>query len=88
MLAQHIENRVSQVTGTFRMVRDYRFDVKKEEWCELVIGVPLTLSKIDFSTMLKDICDNSVVYEVPGIRRAIVYKNNRGEVSKMIGHGL
>lgn len=80
-LARHTEMRRSAVLGTFSLIKDYKYDYEQEQWCEYVIGVPLNLSKIDFSTILKEICQASVIYEVKGIKRAIIYKNNKGEVS-------
>ena len=77
---KNVENRKNFVLNTFPMIKKYDFDVVKEEWCEMVVGIPLTLNKIDFSTILKMICGKSVLYQIPNVRRAFVYKNPSGEL--------
>lgn len=77
---RNVESRKEFVLKTFPLIKKYEFDVAQEEWCEMVIGIPLTLSKIDFSTVLKVICEKSVLYEIPNVKRGIVYKKPSGEL--------
>lgn len=76
-----VENRTNYILSTFALIKSYKFDVAKEEWCEMVIGIPLSLSRIDFSTLLKSVCENSVLYEIPQVKRAIIYQKPDGEFS-------
>lgn len=73
-----IQKRQNLVMKTFGIVKNYKYDPVNEEWCEIVIGIPLTLSKIDFSTILKELCKNSVVYEIPKVKRAFAYEKSPG----------
>nr|CAD7580495.1 unnamed protein product [Timema californicum] len=39
------------------------------------LQLPLTSKKLDLSTLLKDVAEKSIVWEVPLIRRAFTYEN-------------
>lgn len=76
-----ILDRENFVLNTFPMVKRYKFDVAKEEWCEMMLGIPASLSHIDFSTALREICEKAVIYSVPNVKRAILYKNKLGNLA-------
>ncbi|KAK6632552.1 hypothetical protein RUM43_013320 [Polyplax serrata] len=78
---QNAEMRKTFILKTFPLIKSYEFDIVKEEWCEMVIGIPPTLSRIDFSTVLRVLCEKSVLHEVPNVKRAIVYSKDSGEVN-------
>ncbi|KAL0271516.1 UNVERIFIED_CONTAM: hypothetical protein PYX00_008585 [Menopon gallinae] len=76
-----ILDRENFVLSTFPMVKSYKFDVAKEEWCEMMLGIPVSLSHIDFSSILREICEKAVIYNVPNVKRAILNKNKEGNLA-------
>lgn len=58
------------------MVR--RHDPEKKMWSKIKLYVSLKYKRVDLSDVLPALLENSVVHEVPGIKRAITYTNREG----------
>lgn len=58
---------------------DYKYDTIKEEWCEVAFGINLSVGHVDIYSKLKEICQASVIHEVPGIKRAIIQNDKEGK---------
>nr|CAD7262935.1 unnamed protein product [Timema shepardi] len=72
---ESVEIRCQNVVGAHPNFQDYKYDSENELWCEITFGLPLTSKKLDLSTLLKDVAEKSIVWEVPLIRRAFTYEN-------------
>nr|CAD7199685.1 unnamed protein product [Timema douglasi] len=70
-----VEIRCQNVVGAHPNFQNYKYDSENELWCEITFGLPLTSKKLDLSTLLKDVAEKSIVWEVPLIRRAFTYEN-------------
>ncbi|KAJ9577717.1 hypothetical protein L9F63_005710, partial [Diploptera punctata] len=51
---------------------DYKYDVDKELWCELTFCVPVKYEWLHLTAPFRQVASNSVVTEVPHIKRAVV----------------
>jgi len=58
----------------------YKYDTQEELWCEIVMGVSLDLKKLDMSTVLRDSANRAVIWQVPFINKAFIYRNNKDEM--------
>ncbi|KAG8224090.1 hypothetical protein J437_LFUL001784 [Ladona fulva] len=67
--------RRNAVVSKSTIIRNYVFDVKEELWCELSLNVPVTYKRVDLVSIIKDTAAKCVVQEVPGIKKAITYKD-------------
>ncbi|XP_063236510.1 DNA-directed RNA polymerase I subunit RPA1 [Bacillus rossius redtenbacheri] len=65
--------RRSHVVGIHTFVEDYEYDKENELWCEITFGLPLMKKKLDMSTLLRNVVEKSVVWEVADIRRAFTF---------------
>ena len=50
----------------------------KKMWTKIKLVVALKYKRIDLSDVLPALLENCVVHEVPGIKRAITYRNGDG----------
>lgn len=50
-----------------------RFDTESELWCEVTLCLPVSLGRLDLSSLLRDMASKSTVIQVKGIRRAFTY---------------
>ncbi|CAG2068511.1 unnamed protein product, partial [Timema podura] len=72
---ESVDIRCQNVVDAHPNFQDYKYDSENELWCEITFGLPLTSKKLDLSTLLKDVAEKSIVWEVPLIRRAFTYEN-------------
>lgn len=56
--------------------QQYRTDKENHLWCELTFDLNMTYKNVDLSIVLKEVARESVIVEVPQIRRAITYNRD------------
>lgn len=69
-----------QVLNNYEQARNYTYDKTDHRWCQLIFNLPLAVSKVDMSAILKHLAGKSVIREVPHIKRAITYTNNNNQL--------
>lgn len=84
---KEVIGRKSLVTS-LECVSEYKYDTVKEQWCEVTLGLPIKIGRIDMSSKLREICNSSVVHEVPGIKRAIIQPGRNGGTPVLRTDGL
>nr|CAG4641431.1 EOG090X00BV [Eurycercus lamellatus] len=72
VMEEAIETRKNAVLDLDSWIVDYEFDSKSSLSCRLTLSVPLTTHKVDMSSAMRRWAEKSVVYNVPGIKRAFV----------------
>ncbi|GLH02960.1 DNA-directed RNA polymerase I subunit RPA1, partial [Gryllus bimaculatus] len=75
-----LKKRVEKVLSKYKLVTNYMFDLVREQWCEVTFGLPLSLARVDFSTIFREVAEQSVVCSTPGIKRAFVNSNPDGSL--------
>ncbi|XP_055901789.1 DNA-directed RNA polymerase I subunit RPA1 [Eupeodes corollae] len=70
---------------TNEMVRGYVYDKANHLWCKLTFDLPVRYRKPDISTIIRELAQKAVIYQVPKIKRAILYKNNEELLLKTDG---
>ncbi|XP_059472140.1 DNA-directed RNA polymerase I subunit RPA1 [Neocloeon triangulifer] len=76
----HSSDRALAVKQKSVFLLQYRYDAQEELWCEAVLGVPLKYKKVDMSTLLKEVAHKAVIWQVPSINKAFIYKNSKDEM--------
>lgn len=74
------EVRINSVLQASAQVKDYKFDTKKEEWCEVTLQFNILDSKIDLPSLIDLDIRKAVVHEVPGVTRCFLSTQKNGEV--------
>ncbi|CAG0881746.1 unnamed protein product [Darwinula stevensoni] len=54
---------------------NYKYDMESEGWCEIHFMMDLVVGRADFWTLIRELARKDVVYEIPGIQKAIVVKD-------------
>ncbi|KAI4454954.1 dna-directed rna polymerase [Holotrichia oblita] len=67
----NIEATQNAVVDSYEYVKNYNYDTKDHQWCELTYHH--YLKKIDITAVLKETAAKSVMWETPNIKRAITY---------------
>ncbi|XP_015588786.1 DNA-directed RNA polymerase I subunit RPA1 [Cephus cinctus] len=67
------------VINMYPNVTEYDYDNQKHVWCKLTFWLPLKLTRLDLSTVLRNVADKVVLWETPCIRRAFTFQNSNGE---------
>ncbi|XP_053689355.1 DNA-directed RNA polymerase I subunit RPA1 [Sabethes cyaneus] len=79
------ENEKVMVLKQNDMISDYVYDKKHHRWCVVTFHMPMKYKDIDFTKILREIAEKSVVWEIPHIRRAITYVQNDQQYLKTDG---
>ncbi|XP_061175152.1 DNA-directed RNA polymerase I subunit RPA1-like [Saccostrea echinata] len=66
------ENRIQFVLQSSSNISDYKYDVKKELWCEFTLQFGLLNSKIDLTSLIEEHAKETVIHCVPGINRCLL----------------
>lgn len=62
--------------GGSTVVRDFVYDKAERRWCCLKFEVPIKFRNIDMTNVLREAAKNSIIWEVPKIKRAFTHKQN------------
>lgn len=57
-------------------VNDFIYDKEKYRWCKIVFEMPMKFKSIDMTNPLREAAKNTVIWEVPKIKRAFTHKQN------------
>ncbi|XP_055383331.1 DNA-directed RNA polymerase I subunit RPA1, partial [Condylostylus longicornis] len=79
------DNKEEFIVTSNEMVKNYIYDKENYRWCQLTFNLAMKDKIVDISTLLKNLAEKSVVYEVPKIKRAITYTNNDDLILKTDG---
>jgi len=71
------KKRREYVLNKYPVVRDYNYDTQTEESCVIELGFPITMRKINLSSILKNVASKSIITCVPGINRAFVVNDKK-----------
>lgn len=53
-------------------IRDYKYDPKEESWCCMTLSIPVMHTGVDPQSMIELELKNSVVHQVPSIKKAFL----------------
>lgn len=71
-----VEATKESVVNSNNFTDSYVYDTKRHLWCEISFSVGLTMKKVDFSSVLRELATRSVIWETRDIKRAITYMKN------------
>ncbi|XP_076296243.1 RNA polymerase I subunit RpI1 [Lasioglossum baleicum] len=71
--------RKRDVVNMYHHVVQYDYDEDKHSWCKLTFWLPLKMINLDLPTIIRNVADRVVLWEVPCIKRAFTFQNNSGE---------
>lgn len=74
------QNDISELVKENDEVQKFRYDKKNFLWCELQIELLMKYRDVDISSILREVASKSVIWEVPKIKRAITYTNDKQEL--------
>lgn len=66
------EHRIQFVVLSSSNIADYKYDIKRELWCEFTLQFGLLNSKIDLTSLIEEHAKETVVHCVPGINRCLL----------------
>ncbi|XP_022315529.2 DNA-directed RNA polymerase I subunit RPA1-like [Crassostrea virginica] len=66
------EHRIQFVSLSSTNIADYKFDVKRELWCEFTLQFGLLNSKIDLTSLIEEHAKETVIHSVLGINRCLL----------------
>ncbi|KAK9309722.1 hypothetical protein QLX08_000714 [Tetragonisca angustula] len=75
----HNKERKKHVQKMYNNAIEYDYDENKFTWCKLKFSLPLKLLKLDLSTIIRNVANKIVLWEVPCVKRAFIFQNNDGE---------
>ncbi|XP_046471345.1 DNA-directed RNA polymerase I subunit RPA1 isoform X1 [Neodiprion pinetum] len=73
------EKRKKLIVDMYPHAIEYDFDDKKYLSCELRFWLPLKMSKLDLSTIIRSVAEKVVLWETPQIKRAFTFQNLNNE---------
>ncbi|XP_017875380.1 DNA-directed RNA polymerase I subunit RPA1 [Ceratina calcarata] len=73
------EQRKKNVTNLYVYALEYDYDEAKFTWCKLKFWLPLEMIKMDLPTIIRNVANRVVLWEVPCIKRAFTFQNKDGE---------
>ncbi|KZC10083.1 PREDICTED: DNA-directed RNA polymerase I subunit RPA1 [Dufourea novaeangliae] len=71
--------RKQDVTNMYANALDYDYDEDKHSWCKFTFWLPLKMIKLDLPTIIRNVANRVVLWEVPHIKRAFTFQNNDGD---------
>ncbi|CAK9825352.1 DNA-directed RNA polymerase I subunit RPA1 [Anthophora retusa] len=71
--------RKKDVISMYMHALEYEYDEEKLAWCKLSFWLPLKMIKLDLPTIIRNVANRIVLWEVPCIKRAFTFQNNDGE---------
>ncbi|XP_076647337.1 RNA polymerase I subunit RpI1 [Halictus rubicundus] len=71
--------RRKDVVNMYYHVVQYDYDEDKYSWCKLTFWLPLKMIKLDLPTIIRNVANKAVLWEVPCIKRAFTFQNTSGE---------
>ncbi|XP_076749150.1 RNA polymerase I subunit RpI1 [Xylocopa sonorina] len=71
--------RKTDVTNMYLHALEYDYDEKKFAWSKLTFWLPLKMIKLDLPTIIRNVAEKVVLWEVPCIKRAFTFQNNDGD---------
>ncbi|XP_058804040.1 DNA-directed RNA polymerase I subunit RPA1 [Phymastichus coffea] len=79
------EQRKIDVVNMYVHAIDYDYDVEKNYWCKLKFWLPIKMTKLDLSTILRNVANKVVLWETPAIKKAfIIEKKEKGSEKETI----
>ncbi|KDR17997.1 DNA-directed RNA polymerase I subunit RPA1, partial [Zootermopsis nevadensis] len=82
------EARVKRVISSMEYIVDYDYDTEQELWCKLKLAVPLHYKRLDLTDLLREVAANSVIWEIPSLKRAITYVNPNAQNLSLKTEGI
>nr|XP_031847048.1 DNA-directed RNA polymerase I subunit RPA1 [Nomia melanderi]XP_031847057.1 DNA-directed RNA polymerase I subunit RPA1 [Nomia melanderi] len=73
------KQRRRDITNMYHHAIEYDYDEEKYSWCKLTFWLPLKMIKLDLPTIIRNVANRVVLWEVPCIKRAFTFQNNDGE---------
>ncbi|KAL3868878.1 hypothetical protein ACJMK2_041634 [Sinanodonta woodiana] len=64
--------RINRVCHSDPCIESYKYDEKKELWCEILLSFGIVDSKIDITSIIEADAQQVIVHEVPGITRCLL----------------
>nr|XP_033343116.1 DNA-directed RNA polymerase I subunit RPA1 [Megalopta genalis] len=71
--------RRKDVVNMYHHVEQYDYDEDEYSWCKLTFWLPLQMVKLDLPTIIRNVANRVVFWEVPCIKRAFTFQNNNGD---------
>ncbi|GFG35710.1 hypothetical protein Cfor_00204, partial [Coptotermes formosanus] len=85
---QLYETRRARVVSSLEFVVDYDYDTEQELWCKIQLAIPLNYKRCDLTDVLQEVAANSVIWEIPSLKRAITYINSDTQVLSLKTEGI
>ncbi|OAD54192.1 DNA-directed RNA polymerase I subunit RPA1, partial [Eufriesea mexicana] len=67
------------VVSRYTHATEYDYDEDKFTWSKLTFWLPLKMLKLDLPTIIRNVANKVILWEVPCIKRAFTFQNNDGE---------
>ncbi|XP_078050334.1 RNA polymerase I subunit RpI1 isoform X1 [Augochlora pura] len=71
--------RRKDVVNMYHHAVQYDYDEDKYSWSKLTFWLPLQMMKLDLPTIIRNVANRVVFWEVPCIKRAFTFQNNSGD---------
>lgn len=82
------EARLARVISSMEFIVDYDYDTEQELWCKIKLAIPLSYKRFDLTDVLQEVAANSVIWEIPSLKRAITYVNSDTQVLSLKTEGI
>nr|XP_034196000.1 DNA-directed RNA polymerase I subunit RPA1 [Osmia lignaria] len=76
---QYSTQRRNDITTMYTQALEYDYDEDKCTWCKLTFWLPLKMIKLDLPTIIRNVANKVILWEVPCIKRAFTFQNNARE---------
>ncbi|KAL6447903.1 hypothetical protein ACFW04_000166 [Cataglyphis niger] len=67
------------VIDRYKHATDYDYDESKLSWCKFTFWLPLKMIKLDLPTIIKNAAEETVLWEIPYIKKAFTFQNSENE---------
>ncbi|XP_014216995.1 DNA-directed RNA polymerase I subunit RPA1 [Copidosoma floridanum] len=77
-IVEELSDEKRHVLEKFRFVTDFEYDEEKYRWCKVTFYLPIALSRLDMPSIVREVANKVVLWEIQGVKRAITYQNQKG----------